>query len=139
MSKQDHMRRARGESVKSPMNTKVGALIVAGDAIVTGYNKIPDYVTEEFSGHILDDVDQHAERTAINRAARTGVRLNHSTLYVTHTPCPTCAGALIDAGIAEVIICEENHIKYQSRPKWESRWKVSAKLLSQAKVRVEFI
>ncbi len=46
----------------------------------------------------------HAEVEAIDMACRTlGTwRLTHCTLYVTLEPCPMCAGAIINARIAEV-------------------------------------
>ena len=46
----------------------------------------------------------HAEVEAINRACKTlnSWRLSGCTLYVTLEPCPMCAGAIINARIAEV-------------------------------------
>lgn len=46
----------------------------------------------------------HAEVEAINLACRTlnTWRLSGCTLYVTLEPCPMCAGAIINARIAEV-------------------------------------
>lgn len=141
MNKLDLMAVAQIAALDSPMNTKVGAALVAySGEQVTGHNKVPDYIDpNSYSEAQVEDMDQHAERSALNQAAKSGVRTNHSTIYVTHTPCPTCAGALIDAGVAEVIINEANHLKYQTRPKWESRWRVSEQMFRESKVRVEFI
>ena len=44
----------------------------------------------------------HAEAGAIAFAARKGVILEGSTLYVTLSPCETCAKLIINAGIREV-------------------------------------
>ncbi len=47
----------------------------------------------------------HAEIMAIEQAAKTlgDWRLDGCTLYVTLEPCPMCAGAIINARIAEVV------------------------------------
>ena len=46
----------------------------------------------------------HAEIEAIHQACRTlgGWRLHRAALYVTLEPCPMCAGAIINARIAQV-------------------------------------
>lgn len=46
---------------------------------------------------------EHAERNAIAFAARHGVALKGSTMYVTHMPCASCAMSIINAGIDEVV------------------------------------
>lgn len=48
----------------------------------------------------------HAERNAINNAAREGIRIRGATLYVTCMPCSMCAGDLVNAGVAEVVYLE---------------------------------
>jgi dCMP deaminase len=45
----------------------------------------------------------HAEANAIAFAARHGVALDGSALYVTHTPCVTCAQLIINVGVIQVI------------------------------------
>ncbi len=44
----------------------------------------------------------HAEAAAIAQAAREGVPINGSDIYVTIFPCPTCARLLVEAGIKRV-------------------------------------
>lgn len=44
----------------------------------------------------------HAERNAIIWAARKGVAIEGADLYVTHMPCLSCAGDIIQAGISSV-------------------------------------
>lgn len=48
----------------------------------------------------------HAEANAISYAAKNGIALRGSTLYVTHSPCLKCAELVIQAGIKEVIYKE---------------------------------
>ncbi len=45
----------------------------------------------------------HAEQNAIAQAARHGICIQGSTLYVTHQPCSLCAKLIINAGISEII------------------------------------
>ena len=45
----------------------------------------------------------HAEQNAICQAAKRGIALNGSTVYVTMTPCRTCAMMLISIGVKKVI------------------------------------
>jgi dCMP deaminase len=48
----------------------------------------------------------HAEANAIAWAARDGIRVEGSTLYVTHQPCINCAKFIINSGIRMVIFNE---------------------------------
>jgi dCMP deaminase len=41
----------------------------------------------------------HAEANLVAWAARTGVPLEHTEVYCTHSPCLACAKLLIQAGI----------------------------------------
>lgn len=45
----------------------------------------------------------HSEIDALAMAARNGVRVFGSTVYVTRYPCEACARALVAAGVAKVI------------------------------------
>lgn len=45
----------------------------------------------------------HAEANALAFAARYGVSTVDATLYTTHSPCKTCAGLLVAAGIVRVV------------------------------------
>jgi len=53
---------------------------------------------------LLQDPTAHAEILAITQAANAigSWRLENAKLYVTLEPCPMCAGAIINARIAEV-------------------------------------
>lgn len=44
----------------------------------------------------------HAEASLIGKAARDGISLNNTNLYVTTFPCPTCAKLVAEAGIKKV-------------------------------------
>lgn len=48
---------------------------------------------------------QHAEINAISNAARLGVSIINTTLYMNSViPCKNCFGALINAGVVEIVI-----------------------------------
>jgi dCMP deaminase len=50
---------------------------------------------------------QHAETNAISNAARLGVSVLGTTLYMNCIiPCKNCFGALINAGIREIVVDE---------------------------------
>ncbi len=96
---------------------KVAAVVVADHRIIsTGYNGTPRGVRNCFdggcprcsgqakSGSALEEcVCVHAEQNAICQAAYYGIRLAGATIYVTLTPCLTCAKMIINAGIREVV------------------------------------
>ena len=51
---------------------------------------------------------QHAEENAVSNAARLGVSVLNSTLYLnSFIPCQKCFGTLINAGIVEVVVEEK--------------------------------
>lgn len=74
----------------------VGAVVVDGDQVIgRGYNR-----------RALDaDPTAHAEVVALREAARArgSWRLEGTRLYVTLEPCPMCAGALVNARVAQVV------------------------------------
>lgn len=49
----------------------------------------------------------HAEINAIGKAVRSGISLNDSILYSTHSPCFDCAKALSVSGVKKILIINE--------------------------------
>jgi dCMP deaminase len=96
---------------------QVAAVVVADNRIIsTGYNGTPRKVTNCFAGgcarcsgsapsgaSLEECICVHAEQNAICQAAYYGIRLEGATIYVTISPCLTCAKLLINAGIREVV------------------------------------
>ena len=96
---------------------KVAAVVVSDHRIIsTGYNGTPRNVKNCFeggcprcagkvpSGSSLEEcICVHAEQNAICQAAYYGIRLAGSTIYVTISPCLTCAKLIVNAGIREVV------------------------------------
>lgn len=89
---------------------KVGAVLVKDNRIIaTGYNGLvsgvkPD-VLEDENGVSKKEVI-HAELNCIISCARNGVSCEGSTLYITHSPCESCAALIAQSGIKKVIFKE---------------------------------
>lgn len=49
----------------------------------------------------------HAEANLVSWAAREGIRLRGTQIYLTHTPCEHCSKLLINAGVEEVRILNQ--------------------------------
>jgi len=106
--------RGIGHQVKlksKDIKTKIGAVVVGQDneILSTGYNSFPRGINDE-----LDERQErpekyywfeHAERNAIYNAARIGVSLKDSTMYLTcGIPCCDCTRGIINSGIKGVYL-----------------------------------
>lgn len=90
---------------------QVGALLVYARRIIsTGYNGAPagmDHCYHQEGDERPCERAVHAESNAIAFAAKNGIKTEGATLYVTDSPCITCARLLINAGIKEVVFGRE--------------------------------
>lgn len=91
---------------------QVGAVIVQGDIVITGYNK---HIPSDLTPYVFGDprglfnkgisieltTALHAEASVIAEAAKRGVSLLGAKLYVTTFPCPMCARLIAHSGISE--------------------------------------
>jgi dCMP deaminase len=96
---------------------QVAAVIVKDRRVIsTGYNGTPRGLpncneggcsrcaSDVPSGSALGDcICCHAEENAITQAAYHGIAVAGSSIYVTISPCLTCARMIINVGIREVI------------------------------------
>ena len=84
---------------------KVGSLIVKDNRIISaGYNGFPSGAPHE--SIMRDNHEQntlHSEQNAIADAARRGVSIEGSSIYVTHYPCINCAKFIIASGIKNIV------------------------------------
>lgn len=89
----------------------VGAVISRdGRVLSTGYNGPPsglphcDHDDRPASDPTVPGCTDavHAEANAIAFAARFGVAVENACMYVTHSPCSTCAKLTINAGLSRV-------------------------------------
>ena len=97
-------------SSRSPSNRlKVGSVIVKDNRIISaGYNGYPagtPHVSIVRNNHEQNAI--HSEQNAVSDAAKRGVSINNSTIYVTHFPCINCAKTIISSGIKNVKYKEE--------------------------------
>jgi dCMP deaminase len=69
----------------------------------------------------------HAEQNAICQAAKNGVSINGSTIYVSMTPCRTCAMMIVNAGIKRVVCLKRYKLALESE-----------KILKKADVKLEY-
>jgi dCMP deaminase len=87
---------------------KVGAVIVRDKTILsTGYNgSIRSLPHCDDAGHMMENdhcvATIHAEANALVQAARHGIRVESSAIYVTASPCWNCFKLIANAGIKEV-------------------------------------
>ncbi|UCG90590.1 MAG: dCMP deaminase family protein [Candidatus Heimdallarchaeota archaeon] len=90
----------------------IGAVIVRDKTILsTGYNgSIRTLAHCDDVGHMMENGHcvrtVHAEANAIAQAAKNGVNVNQSEIYITASPCWTCFKLLANAGIVKVIFGE---------------------------------
>src|SRR3990167_9115716 len=127
-------------------NTKIGAVIVGLDnqIISTGFNGFPrgiaEYHTERWERPIKYRYVCHAERNAVDNAARSGVALKGSTLYLVGmgsptVPCLECAKTVIQAGIVKVV----GHAYKPAPDHWIDDFEFSLALLKEACVKFQEI
>lgn len=95
----------------------VGAVIMKDNHILSaGYNGTPRKVKNCFEGgcprcsgkvesgkHLDECYCSHAEQNAICQAAEYGNSIAGGTIYVTISPCITCAKMIINSGLKEVV------------------------------------
>lgn len=91
-------------------STQIGAVIVGkgNEILSTGYNSFPRGLNDNVPDRQKRDHKyfyfEHGERNAIYNAARIGVSLCDSTIYITSgLPCSDCARAIINSGIKKVV------------------------------------
>ena len=102
------------------LRRQVGAVLVKDNRIIsTGYNGAPSGLEHCINVDCIRNKNNipsgerseicrgvHAEQNVIAHAARFGISIEKSTLYVTLSPCITCFKLLIDAGIKKVVYSE---------------------------------
>src|ERR1700729_1915629 len=104
---------AREVSTRSTCDRKfVGAIIVRDKSILaTGYNgSIRGLPHCDEEGHLMEEGHcvrtVHAEANAIVQAARNGIRIDGSAIYVTASPCWGCFRLIANAGVTRVVFGE---------------------------------
>jgi dCMP deaminase len=105
------------------VSKQVGAVIVKdGRILSTGYNGTPagyincrDHWDSEYTSEHHEwskTYEIHAEMNAIIWAARKGISIEGSTIYVTLEPCSECSKNIIASGVLRIVYLksyEHNH------------------------------
>jgi len=121
-------------------STKLGAVIVGPDNEIrsTGYNSFPRGLNDTLGARQERPEKyhwfEHSERNAIYNAARIGVSLKGCRMYLTPGPgvCCGCARAIIQSGVAEVILSGDMNTKQ----KWSEEAKRSMIMFEECGVKV---
>jgi dCMP deaminase len=119
---------------------KVGAVIVSRDNVVlsTGFNGLARGVADDEI--LLGDVNEklkvicHAEANAILNAARMGVALDGTAIYVNKFPCLACCNFIIQAGIKRIYTHDN---RYWTKDPFDPENIRKPLLLQQAGVKVD--
>lgn len=107
------MKIAQQVATRSTCDRKhIGAVIVRDKTILsTGYNgSIRTLPHCDDIGHMMENGHcvrtVHAEANAIAQAAKNGVNIDQSEIYITASPCWTCFKLLANSGIIKVVFGE---------------------------------
>ncbi|MDX9814385.1 MAG: dCMP deaminase family protein [Sulfurimonas sp.] len=128
-------------SASKCVSKKVGAVIVKdGRILSTGYNGTPagyincsSYWSDEYTKEHHEwskTYEIHAEMNAIIWAARKGISIEDSTIYVTLEPCSECSKNIIASGIKRIVYL---------KPYEHNRSDVVARFLQDNSVSIEQI
>jgi len=97
---------------------RVGAVLVKDNQIILrAYNRsIPNDYTPYQVGNVRDYIKAgekqelspsiHAEQIIISEAAKAGISLEGTKLYITHFPCPVCSKLIMFSGIKKCYFVE---------------------------------
>ena len=119
-------------------STKVGCVISTKDnrILSVGFNGFPSGVEDKPERYNDRETKYkfvvHAEANAIVTAARTGIPLQGSVLYVPWTPCHDCAKLIIQAGIDLVYIGGDITTSLDER--WKESHGYTYKMFHEAKI-----
>jgi dCMP deaminase len=120
---------------------KVGAVIVNDDhrMISMGYNDLPQKCQHDIPARHIKPAKLfyyvHAEANAIYSAARSGIKTQDCTMYVTFHPCSTCCHGIIQSGIKR-IVCYPVDFENDS---WGPTCKVAKELFDETGIEVVYL
>lgn len=101
-------------SLSRAIRAKVGAILVTKNSVLlTGFNGPPMGLSNDCEelqpdgSLITSKATIHSELNCIIKAAKEGVSVMGSTIYVSLSPCLACSALLIQAGVERVVYLEE--------------------------------
>ncbi len=123
-------------------STHVGAIIVGKDneIISTGMNGFVRGTNDD----LIERQErpekyfwiEHAERNTIYNAARIGVSLLGTKLYVTAMPCMDCARAIVQSGIKEIVV--DVNEGFEKTKEWSNHFDRSLILFEETNIKVTY-
>ena len=121
-------------------STQIGCYITnqRGETLVTGWNGFTRGVESTPERQARPEKYlwiEHAERSAIYFAARAGIKLHGSIIYMMGYPCADCARAIVQAGIKEV----RTEGILMKNPMWTDIQAVARQILSAGQVTVTVV
>lgn len=130
--------------------TKIGAILVRDNTVVSeGFNGFPRKVNDNIDARHERPAKYswsiHGEANCVFNAARNGIKTLDCILYTSVMPCSGCAGAIIQAGIKQIIIHKQAHdflIETQGTDgsrKWIASLSCSIEMFKESGVEVNFL
>ena len=123
--------------------TQIGAVIVGKDneIVSTGYNSFPRGINDNVEERQIRPEKyywiEHAERNAIYNAARIGVSLRDTTMYLTcGIPCSDCTKGIISSGIKKIYCKVQDTTR--NREHWDEHAKRSLQMFKESNVEIIF-
>ena len=123
--------------------TNIGAVIVGKDheIVSRGQNSFPRGINDDVEERQVRPEKyywfEHAERNAIYNAARIGVSLRDTTMYLTcGIPCSDCARGIIASGVKTIYCKTEDTTR--NRDHWDEHAKRSLQMFKESGVEVVF-
>jgi len=130
-----------GSSCSTDPSTQNGAIIVnplIKEAISIGANRFPGKIInkpERWERPIKYSYVEHAERSAIYHAARTGRPTANCTMYCYWAACADCARAIILSGISRLVT--HKIIMDISHERWKDTIELAFGMLKEAGVQLD--
>lgn len=125
-------------------STKTGCVIVKDRKIIsTGYNGFTPGIDDENDNYHQRPqkylYTEHCDRNAIYSAAREGISLKGSTMYLTHPPCADCSRGIVMSGISQVVWPIDNSFENPGEvfERWKDNVKISLEILDKGGVETE--
>jgi dCMP deaminase len=116
-------------------STKVGAVAVKDRRVLaTGYNGLPRGIAD-LPGRLNNRDEKylrtvHAEANIVAQAARFGIDMSGSTVYVwPFLPCCNCTTLMIQAGIRRIVVPE-----LPIPDRWQANFNLSVDMLRESSV-----
>lgn len=128
-------------------SSKIGTVVVRDRRpILFGYNGFPegvDDLPERLNNRPMKlFLTEHSERNAIDMAAAFGISSAGGSLYTQIMPCSSCAKAIIQARIGEIVLHRpaDNYFRECfAGSKWAEEHKYSTLMFNERKMKIRYV